>query len=353
MPKQWRCAVVGVSVVGRIHVKAFSELPNTTLAAVCDLVPDRAAKILAETGVAGVPVYTDLADMLAKEKLDIITICTPSGAHMEPALAAMERGVSVIVEKPIEILLDRIDRMIDAGKKTGARLAYISQNRWREENLAIRKAVQSGRFGTMAWAGAFTPWYRTNEYYEQGGWRGTWKLDGGGAIMNQSIHAIDLLQWLAGPIARVAAFAGKRCHPKIEVEDTLSATLMFANGAYGSIVGTTAMYPGTAARIELGGENGTAVSENGLKVFSFRDKTAADDELIARANAIAAKQIQGSSNPADIAWELHAKNIESVVGSWDRGEEAETSGAEGRKAVSIILAMYESAKKNGQPVEVK
>ena len=353
MAKQWRCAVVGVSVVGRIHVKVLDALANATLAAACDLVPERAEKILAEHGVASVPVYKDLGEMLAREKLDVIHIATPSGLHMEPALKALQAGVSVIVEKPIEILLDRIDTMIAAAKASGARLAYISQNRWRDDHLAIRNAVQAGRFGTLAWAGCFTPWYRTDEYYAQGGWRGTWKLDGGGAAMNQSIHGIDLLQWLAGPVRRVSAYAASRIHPKIEVEDTISASLAFENGAFGTIVGSTAMYPGTPARIEIGGQNGTAIAENGLKAFTFRDGAEADHQEVARVAAALAGQVQGSANPADIAWELHAKNITSILEAWEAGREAETSGAEGRKAVAIILAMYESARNNGTPVDVR
>ena len=132
-------------------------------------------------------------------------------------------------------------------KETGSRLAGIFQNRWSDANRAIKSAAQQGRFGKLAWAGCFTPWYRPDKYYEEGGWRGTWKLDGGGAIMNQSVHAIDLLQWIVGPVKSVSAYASSRIHPKIEVEDTASAALEFANGAYGTIMGTTAMFPGMPA----------------------------------------------------------------------------------------------------------
>src|SRR5207244_485460 len=160
--------------------------------------------------------------------------------------------------------------IIAAAKKKRVKLACIFQNRWKDENRAIRSAVEEGRFGKLAWAGCFTPWYRADKYYEAGGWRGTWQWDGGGAVMNQSIHAIDLLQWLAGPVRRVSAYAASRIHSKIEVEDTLSCSLQFANGAFGTIMGTTAMFPGQPARVEIGGENGTAVSEGGLKMFKFR-----------------------------------------------------------------------------------
>jgi predicted dehydrogenase len=309
--------------------------------------------MLAKHNVTGVPVYKDQAEMHAKEKLDVVHIATPSGAHMMPALLAMEHGASAIVEKPLEIRLDRIDRMIDEAKKKGTRLAYISQNRWNEANRALKRAAEEGRFGRVAWAGCFTPWYRPDKYYEEGGWRGTWYMDGGGAVMNQSVHAVDLLQWIAGPVARVSAYAASRIHPKIEVEDTLSASLRFESGAFGSIVGTTAMFPGSPVRIEIGGENGTAVSESGLKTYKFREERPADQELVDRVNAVAAGQTRGAGAAADIGLDLHARNIADIFQAWEAGRDAETSGAEGRKAVAIITALYESARQDGAPVDVK
>ncbi len=352
MAKQWRCAVIGTSMVGQTHVRVLTQLPNTKLVAVCDLNPDRARETLEKHNVTGVPIYKDQAEMHAREQLDVVNIATPSGVHMQPALMAMEAGVNVIVEKPIEIQLEKIDRMLATAKRHNVKLAYISQNRWSAANLALREAAAANRFGRIAWAGCFTPWYRTDEYYAAGGWRGTWALDGGGAIMNQSVHAIDLLQWVAGPITRVSAFAASRIHAKIEVEDTLTASVRFASGAFGTIVGSTAMYPGSAVRIEIGGENGTAVSESGLKMYKFRDETPADKELQDRINEVAAAQTRGAGAASDIGLELHTANIQSILEHWGRGEEAETSGAEGRKSIAIISALYKSAKNDGAPVEV-
>jgi predicted dehydrogenase len=134
----------------------------------------------------------------------------------------------------------------------------------------LKKAADGNRFGRISFAGCYTEWWRTDEYYREGGWRGTWKLDGGGAIMNQSVHAVDLLQWIAGPVKSVSAYAGARIHGEIEVEDTLACSLQFQNGAYGVIVGSTGMFPGSPVRVEIGGEHGTAASESGLSVFKFR-----------------------------------------------------------------------------------
>jgi predicted dehydrogenase len=291
--------------------------------------------------------------MHAKHQLDCVNIATPSGVHMQSALIAFEHNCNVVVEKPVEIRIDRIDRMIDSARKHNVHLAYISQNRWQEANRALKQAADEKRFGRVAYAACFTPWYRPDEYYMMGGWRGTWAFDGGGAIMNQSVHAIDLLQWIAGPVMRVSAYAASRIHPKIEVEDTLSASLRFESGAFGTIMGTTAMFPGSPARIEIGGENGTAVSDAGLRIYKFRDERPADKELIDRVNATAANLTRGAGSAADIGMDLHARNISAILTAWDEGRDAETSGEEGRKSVSIINALYESARGDGVPVDVK
>jgi UDP-N-acetyl-2-amino-2-deoxyglucuronate dehydrogenase len=354
MAKRWRSAVVGVNTVGKTHVRVLSQLPNTELVAVCDLHPDRARAALAWAGVppSAVRVYADQAEMHARERLDVVQVATPSGHHLPPALLAMEAGADVVVEKPVEIRLDRIDALLARAAALGRRVAYVSQNRWNDAHLALKQAADEGRFGRIAWAGCFTPWYRPDAYYADVDWRGTWALDGGGAVMNQSIHAIDLLQWICGPVTRVAAFAGSRIHPAIEAEDTASAALTFASGAFGTIVGSTAMYPGSAVRLEIGGEHGTAVSENGLKTFRFRDERPADADLVARVNAAAAGQSRGARDNADIAAQLHARNIADILGAWEAGHDPQTSGAEGRKSVAIVLALYESVRRGGGAVDV-
>ncbi len=377
MGKQWRCAVVGTGLVGDWHVRVIPQVANATLVAVCDAVPERARAALSRNHLAGIPVYASQGEMLQREQIDVVHLCTPSGDHMGPAITAMEAGKNVICEKPMEIELGRIDRMVEAAKRFGVRLAGIFQNRWNSANRALRDAVAEGRFGRLAWAGCFTPWYRPDQYYRDGGWRGTWRLDGGGAIMNQSVHAIDLLQWIVGPVRSVSAYASSRIHREIEVEDTLSCAVQFENGAFGTIMGTTAMYPGLPVRIEIGGENGTAVSENGLKYFRFREERPADVELLekyappvpdrirekiqqeggeqmlAKLGMAKATTTGGGASASDVAKDLHLKNIQAILDAWDEGRDAETAGSEARKAVAIVLAMYESARKGGQSVEVK
>lgn len=352
MPKQWRCAVVGAGMVGSTHVRVIPTLPNAKLVAICDPKKENAETALKKAELAPVPIYPSLKEMLSSEQLDVVHIATPSGLHMEPALEAVEAGVNVISEKPLEITLERADRIIDAAAKKGVKLGVIFQNRWKAENRAIKQAAEQNRFGKVTWAGSFTPWFRPEKYYEDVSWRGTWKFDGGGAVMNQSIHSIDLLQWMAGPVRRVSAYAGTRCHPKIETEDTLTCALQFANGAFGTIMGTTALFPGQPPRIEIGGENGTAISENGLKMFSFRDAKPEDQELLQKLSPNAGAS-PTKSNAAAVNQLAHAGNISSILQSWEKGEEAETNGAESRKSLAIVLAMYESAKRDGEPVDVK
>jgi predicted dehydrogenase len=339
-------------MVGSTHVRVLPTMKSVKLVAVCDHVAERATDALrkAEVPVGDVKVFREMDEMLRSVDVDVVHLATPSGTHKDIATAAMAAGKHVICEKPLEIKVDRVDAMIAAAKKHGVRLAGIFQNRWNEANRALKAAAEEGRFGTVSWAGCFTPWYRTDKYYEDGGWRGTWAMDGGGAVMNQSVHAIDLLQWIAGPVARVSAYAASRIHPKIEVEDTLSCSLRFASGAFGTILGSTALFPGQPARVEIGGENGTAISENGLKVFKFRDERPGDAELLAK---FAPKSTgTAAANPADIGANLHVRNIEAILGAWSEGRDAETSGPEARKAVAIVQAMYESARRDGEPVDV-
>jgi len=350
--KQWRCAVVGTGTVGHSHVRVIPQMSNAKLVAVCDRVPARAEAALAKYNVAGVPIYDDLEPMLAKEDIDVIHLATPSGAHLESALMAMEAGKHVICEKPLEIKLDRVDRMIETADKRGVKLACIFQGRWKDENRAIKQAVDNGRFGKISWAGCFTPWYRPDKYYEEVSWRGTWEWDGGGATMNQGIHAIDLLQWIGGPVKRVSAYGASRIHPKIETEDTLSCAMEFDNGAFGSILCTTAMFPGMPTRIEIGGENGTAISENGLKMFKFREERESDKELLEKLSpAVTVRAAAQSSNV--VSNDLHGRNVAAILSAWSEGREAETYGPEARKAVAIVCAMYESVKKGGAAVKVQ
>jgi predicted dehydrogenase len=352
MARQWRCAVIGTGTVGEWHVKTLPKIAGCTLVAVCDTAEPNARRALTKNELGDIPIYTDAREMYKREKIDAVHVCTPSGDHQGPATAAMEEGKCVIVEKPMEIKPRRIDAMNAAAKKNGVRLAGIFQNRWHPANQAIKAAMVEGRFGKLAWAGSFTPWYRPDKYYDDVHWRGTWKLDGGGAVMNQGVHQVDLIQWIMGPVKTVCAFASSRIHAKIEVEDTMTCAMEFASGAYGTFMSSTAMYPGASTRLEIGGENGSAVSEGGLKRFRFRDERPADKELLERLDPSRATTTGGGASATDVALDLHYLNIAAIYDAWSHKKDAPTSAPEARKAVAIIQAMYQSVKKKGKPVDV-
>jgi predicted dehydrogenase len=352
MSRDLRSAVVGTGTVGEWHVRILGSggLPTASLVAICDKNRERAEAALAKNKLTGIPIYANEAELLKREKLDIVHICTPSGEHFEPAMLAMQAGASVICEKPMEIELDRIDRLGEEANKRGVRIAGIFQNRWNPANRAIKAAADEGRFGIVSYAGTYTPWYRDDKYYaDKGGWRGTWKYDGGGAIMNQSVHAIDLLQWIVGPVETVSAYGGSRIHPQIETEDTLACSLRFKSGAFGVIMGTTGMFPGRPVRLEIGGSDGTAVSEAGLQVFKFRAERPEDNLLL---DPKARGEAGGGASATDVKLDLHKENLTAILSAWASGKDAETAPAEARKAVAIILAMYESVRSGGAPVAV-
>src|SRR5207248_5580994 len=188
-------------------------------------------------------------------------VCTPSGKHGEHACLIMRSGRHVIVEKPMEIRRATLDEMLRVQKETGVKLAVISQHRFDPASQQVRKLLDEQAFGRLVLGNAVIPWWRSQEYYDSGAWRGTWELDGGGVLMNQSIHSIDLLQWFMGPVKSVYAYTDTLVH-HMETEDVAVAVLRFANGALGTIAATTGAYPGVATRVEIFGEKGSAVIEN-------------------------------------------------------------------------------------------
>ena len=360
MSKVWNSAIIGYGVVGAWHGTVLRQMESANLVAVCDTDADAVRERMRKQHDDDVPVYASLDEMFEKHpEIEVCHVATPSGNHLEPAIEAMRKGKHVVCEKPLEINTERCDRIIAAAKEHGVRLAGIFQNRWREENRAIKKAIEEGRFGPISYAGAFTPWWRTDDYYRSGGWRGTWALDGGGAIMNQSVHYVDMVQWMAGPIKRLSAVAGRRAHHEIEVEDTLCANCEFESGAFGVIMGSTAMFPGFAQRMEIGGPDGSVITGES-RLARFRDPDAQDSAYGGGGFVDAADEFfpvkdatsGGGSSPTDVPNFLHQRNIEHIYSSWEKGEDAETSGVEARKAVAIINALYESAANNGKVVEL-
>ena len=333
--------IIGTGMISRFHARALAEVKGARLVACFDSVPDRAEAFATE---AHCKAYSNLAQMLADPRVDAVTVATPSGAHMEPAVAAARAGKHVIIEKPLEVTLKRCDKIIEECEKAGVKLSTLFQSRYHESSLTMKKAVDAGRFGTLTLGDAYVKWWRSQEYYDSGAWRGTWKLDGGGALMNQAIHTVDLLTWLMGPVEQVQAFTATVAHERIEVEDVCTATLRFANGALGVIEASTAVYPGYLKRIELHGTKGSAtIEEEDIKSWEFATKARGDDAIIEAMNKRKSTG-GGAADPAAIGHHGHAMQFRDFVKSIRTDSKLAIDGPEARKSVEIILAIYKSAK---------
>ena len=337
--KIWRIGIVGTGMIADLHGEAIKSLPNAQLAGFCNIRREGAIKMAAKHGVKS---WDTISEMLQSDEIDIAMIATPSGAHMEPAIEAAQNGKHVLCEKPLEIKLDRIDRMIEAHEKANTYLGGIFNLRYNETTQLIKSAIDANRLGVITYAAVHIPWWRSNAYYE--GWHGTWSLDGGGAMMNQSIHMIDLLLYLMGPVDHIAAFTSKIGHQQIETEDTAVGILQFKNKALGTVYGSTASFPGQFRRLEITGTKGTIVLvENSLKVWQFEEETEADKTIIERYGKIEGGG--GVADPAAILFVNHAKNIAAFIDAIEQGIPFEIDGKEARKAVALVLDMYGAAKK--------
>jgi UDP-N-acetyl-2-amino-2-deoxyglucuronate dehydrogenase len=335
--KKWKFGIIGTGMIGDFHARAIQSLPNAELVGFYGTNAQKTAKLVEKYRCAN---WDSLSKILASD-VDIVTIATPSGSHMEIAVEAAKHGKHVICEKPLEIKLDKIDQMIAAHEKAGTRLGGIFNFRYNDPVRVLKKAVDSGRFGVITYASVHVPWWRSDDYYNDN-WHGTWKLDGGGALMNQSIHMVDLLQYLVGPVKSLKAYTATLGH-SIEVEDTATAILHFKNDALGVVYGSTASFPGQFRRLEITGTKGSVVQvENSFKVWQFADES--DEDKIILKNYGEIEGGGGVSDPAAIQFQPHARNIAAFIESIEKKQAFEIDGREARKSVEIILAIYEAAK---------
>ena len=336
-------AIVGCGMIARFHARALAEVQGARLVALVSRSAANARKMCAELGVE-CAILEDLAKALATPDVHIVIITTPSGAHMEPAVLAANAGKHVVVEKPLEITLERCDKIIEACDKNRVKLCTIFPSRFGDANLALKSAVDAGRFGRLTLGETTCKWWRPQSYYEDGGWKGTQALDGGGALMNQAIHNVDLLQWMMGPVTHIGGFTATLAHERIEVEDTAVAALRFANGALGVIQATTSVFPGLPKTIGVHGDKGSVVIEqDDVLRWDFASPMPADSKILERfAKKTGASG--GSSNPAAISHAGHARQLTDFVQSIGQGRSPLVDGREGRRAVEIILAIYRSAK---------
>lgn len=336
--------IVGAGMIAGHHALALAQAQGAKLIGVADRTPAR-ARAFAERH--GVPFFTDsVEELAARPDIHVVCVTTPSGAHLEPALIAARAGKHVMVEKPLEITVPRVDQLLRSAAAAGVRVVPILQARFGAGARTVKAALDAGRFGRLVLCSAYVKWHRAADYYR--GWKGTLALDGGGAVMNQGIHAIDLLQWFAGLPTEVFGRITRRVHTGIEAEDTACATLRFPGGALGTIEASTALWPGWSRRIEIGGEHGSVcLEEDHIARWDFAQAEPGDDAIRRARNHDVLGS--GASAAAAITYEGHLRQIQDLIDAVRTGRPAEIEGREARHAVALISALYASAA-TGKPV---
>ena len=335
-------AIVGCGMIARYHTRALLEVPGARLTSLITRTPANAEKLLEETKAPPCAIQTSLEAALRQKEVDVVIITTPSGAHLEPAVLAAKAGKHVVVEKPLEITPERCDRIIEACDQNKVKLCTIFPSRFHDANITLKSAVEAGRFGRLTLGETTCKWWRTQEYYDEGGWKGTQALDGGGSLMNQGIHNVDLLLWMMGYPTQVSGFTATLAHERIEVEDTAVACLRFANGALGVIQATTSVHPGLPKTIAVHGDKGSAVIEQeDILRWDFLPELPEDAGIKERfSQKVGASG--GASDPKSITHQGHARQLADFVKAIQSNTSPLVDGREGRKAVAVICAIYES-----------
>ena len=331
--------IVGCGMIANFHAEAIAGLPNAELVGACSRSPESARAFAAERGGEA---FESLDAMLADDRIDVVSICTPSGSHLDPALAAAAAGKHVMIEKPLEISLARCDAIITACREAGVKLGGIVQSRFAPANIAVKQAIDEGRFGRLTLGDTYVKWWRPQEYYDSGGWRGTWALDGGGAYMNQAIHNVDLLLWFMGDVTDVCGLTATLAHDRIEVEDTGTAIVRFANGALGTLEATTSVHPGLLKKTEIHGDRGTAIVEHEhLLEWLFEESQDGDAELKQKLGQQDGST-GGAADPKAISADGHRAQFANFLDAIDNDTQPLVNGEEARRSVELILAIYQS-----------
>ena len=335
MTDVFKVGIVGAGTIGQVHAKALEGVDNTTIVAVADP-REEAGRALADK--AGAQWYASYVEMLADPLVDVVILGTPSGLHPEQTVLAAQAGKHVITEKPMSITKDGATRMIEACERSDVRLAVIFQNRLSRDVFRVKRAIERGLIGQPLLGSAAVYWHRTQEYYDaNGGWRGTWSLDGGGALINQSIHTIDLLQWLMGGVASVQAHIATLAH-QIETEDAAAASVRFHSGAVGTILVTTGADRDYPARVEVIGTEGRATLESN-QVTQWEGKAPLDDGLLSDTDL----ELVEGWEPGEHFGAGHQRQLGLIFRALANGSEPPVPGREARKAVDVILGIYESS----------
>ncbi len=338
MERKIKWGIIGCGVISYSHCTALASTYNAELVAVCDIIEERAQSRAKEFGAK--KVYTDYHALLADEEIEAVSICTPSGMHGQMCKDAAKAGKHILCEKPMEITNEKMQDVIETVEQYPVKMACVFQRRCDGKFIAVKQAIDSGRFGKVILADAYLKYYRDQAYYDSGDWRATWELDGGGALMNQGVHGIDLLLWFAGEVESVFA----RCETQvrnIEVEDTAIASIRFKNGAIGNIEGTTSVYPAQDTRLEIHMEYGSIiVSDQGIEQWA---RLNGEDEKIPDVNSLV---FDTKTDPAKLPSFSHIVPITDLADAIIHDRKPMITPREACKAVELILAIYQSAREH-------
>ena len=334
--------ILGGGNISETHLKAAADVDGLQVSAVCG---SNTVKVQHLAEMAQAHAYSDLETFLDHRPLDIVAIGSPSGLHAQQGIAACRKGLHLIVEKPIDIDTERADRLIGECHKAGVKLGVFFQDRVAPDIVRLQQLIGSGTLGTPLLVSAQVRWYRHADYYGQSKWRGTWELDGGGALINQAIHTVDLLVWLLGDVRRVSAYASTLLHP-IEVEDTLVAALEFSQGTLATFEAATSAYPGYPRRVTVTGTEGTAILEHDELVAVQLTTEVEQEETSGARNTNVS-----SSSPVVSDVEGHRRLLADFLSAVEDDREPICNGTEGRRSVEIVQAIYQSAR-SGRPVDL-
>ena len=354
-PAALSVAIVGCGIIGLNHARAIARHPRLTITALVDAVPAAATALAelveSELAIARPAEYEALSDALAVSPIDLVVVCTPSGLHVRLAEEALAAGKHVVIEKPLDVSMARAREIAGLAADAATRglvVSVISQHRFDPSSVAVARAVRDGRFGRVTSGIASVAWWRSQDYYDSGHWRGTWELDGGGAVMNQGVHTVDLLVWFLGRPVDVYAHTALLAHDRVEIEDVAVATVRFASGALGVIHATTAAYPGLSVRIQVHGDRGSAIiDDDQLEYFS----AAEDGPFLASgasahnqaAALVPAGELRGGDRGPDVFINGHLRQYEDVVDAITDGREPGVRVEDALLSLAVVRAIYLSA----------
>mgnify|MGYP000990783752 FL=1 len=349
----YNIAILGCGKVAHLHAKAVQELPNARLAGVWSRTKQTATDFADQYQV---PAYTDVAELIKKEKIDLAIVCTPHPFHLEPAQQAALQGAHILVEKPLASTLEDADKIISTCRKAGVKLGVVSQRRWYEPVLRVKKAIEDGKIGRPVLGTVNMLGWRDKSYYDADKWRGNWKTEGGGVLVNQAPHQLDILLWFMGEVDEVYGIWRNLNHPYIEVEDTALAIIKFRNGGVGNIIVSNSQKPGIYGKVHVHGENGASagVQTDGGAMFIAGMKGILEPPvndlwtIPGEENLIKKWKTEDARHFDNIDPMIHymERQIEDFLSALDENRDPLVPGEDGRRTVELFTAIYRSTRDN-------